>query len=727
MAISGDDGSIILTTKVDTGGLNKGLASMRNAANSTASTFKKLGGYVATALSVTAFINFSREAGQMASTTEASVQRLIDIYGKASQAVDDFIHTSARSLGLSESAAVSVASTYGNLLSVWADQETNAKLTNALLNQTSVVASKTGRTFEDVAERIRSGLLGNTEAIEDLGINVNIKTIEITDAFKRIANGRSWEQLNAYEQAQVRTLAILEQSTKKYGTEVASTTAFARQQYQAAYEDFKNTWGQVVNIILIPILRVLTRIFNTLTAGLKSVANLSKSTLEVKDNFADQENSIQGTVGAQKELTDEIKETVKEQNKLLAGFDEAYVLAQKASGIGGTGGFDEGIFGDFDITDTIVNEQEYTSALSAIGMVVGTALVGLGIIMLFSGHPLIGIAMIASGYVLTEGSIEGSQNLGDEEKKKLAIIGEVTGLALMGLGVLLLFTKAFWAFGLGMIAAGASAVYLSLSLGNFSEDIQTKLLEILLITASVLLVLGVLLLFTKTFWKYGLFMLASAASEIYIAATTDGLAVKKIIVDFVNENYGDIVKWAAALLVIGIILLFTGAGIGVGLTLIATAAGMIWGATEINTSDSSNLIADAVESMYNSAIGAAESGNEKLSAVLGKSLIGGVNTGSFGRSLVDYAKDYAKVNGYASGTVVPPNRPHYALFGDNTREPEIVSPVSTMKQAFSDVLAETGGGSPIALNVYLDGDVVYSTVVERNKLNTIMTGQNALA
>ena len=82
---------------------------------------------------------------------------------------------------------------------------------------------------------------------------------------------------------------------------------------------------------------------------------------------------------------------------------------------------------------------------------------------------------------------------------------------------------------------------------------------------------------------------------------------------------------------------------------------------------------------------------------------------------------------YASGTVVPPNTRHLAWFGDNTREPEVVSPVSTMKQAFADVLAEAGGGSPIALNVYLDGDVVYSTVVERNKLNTIMTGQNALA
>jgi hypothetical protein len=92
---------------------------------------------------------------------------------------------------MSKAAAASFSSVYGNLFSVWADQTTNAELTNRYLNMTAVVASKTGRTVEDVQERVRSGLLGNTEAIEDLGVFVNVKTIEMTDAFKRMASGKS--------------------------------------------------------------------------------------------------------------------------------------------------------------------------------------------------------------------------------------------------------------------------------------------------------------------------------------------------------------------------------------------------------------------------------------------------------------------------------------------------------------------------------------------------------
>ena len=34
---------------------------------------------------------------------------------------------------------------------------------------------------------MRSGLLGNTEAIEDLGVNVNVALLETTEAFETIS------------------------------------------------------------------------------------------------------------------------------------------------------------------------------------------------------------------------------------------------------------------------------------------------------------------------------------------------------------------------------------------------------------------------------------------------------------------------------------------------------------------------------------------------------------
>ena len=429
MAISGGDGSIILTTKVDTSGISKGSISIRSALQGVDTTVKKVQNsfsafreqkvtlatlnqaikdqqYVLNSLNLeyaeyvakgkasstqakelkanidaataemkemqaaaqtlgakgstsinkigtamktllsyfigiqTIFkvINFSGEAAQFATQTEASIQRLVDIYGEAAQSVGDFIDANARAIGMSRSAGASIASTYGNLLSVWADQATNAELTNSLLNQTAVVASKTGRTTTDVAERIRSGLLGNTEAIEDLGINVNIKTIEITDAFKRIADGRSWEQLNAYEQSQVRTLAILEQSTNKYGTTVPETSATVRNQYQAAYEDFKNTWGIVVNKILMPVMKTLTSIFEVATNVLQTVFRISGKSIDVDTtSFDKQQQSISSAVDSQNDLSKAVEKTNKATKKSLADFDEISILSKQTSNVATSG------------------------------------------------------------------------------------------------------------------------------------------------------------------------------------------------------------------------------------------------------------------------------------------------------------------------------------------------------------------------------------------------------
>lgn len=48
------------------------------------------------------------------------------------------------------------------------------------------------------------------------------------------------------------------------------------------------------------------------------------------------------------------------------------------------------------------------------------------------------------------------------------------------------------------------------------------------------------------------------------------------------------------------------------------------------------------------------------------------------------------IPGFASGTVVSPNSRFLAMLGDNTSEAEVVSPVSTMKQAFMEAMYETG-------------------------------------
>ncbi len=176
-----------------------------------------------------------------AAEQEAAMQQVENIYGEASETIKSFAENTALSYNMSTKEAYKYSQVFGNLIqSITDDQNENAEYTQELLKASSVIASSTGRTMEDVMDRIRSGLLGNTEAIEDLGVNVNVALLESTDAFKKFAGDKSWNQLDFQTQQQIRLFGILEQTTKKYGDEVNQNTSSNIQRLTARFNNMSS-------------------------------------------------------------------------------------------------------------------------------------------------------------------------------------------------------------------------------------------------------------------------------------------------------------------------------------------------------------------------------------------------------------------------------------------------------------------------------------------------------
>ena len=573
MAIANSDGSIVLSTKVDTSGINKGMSQMQGKAASLTKTFSKLGAAIASAFAIQKIIQFSNEAGQLATQAEASVQRLVDIYGSASDSVGNFIDANARALGMSKTAAASFSSVYGNLFSVWADQATNAELTNRYLNMTAVVASKTGRTVEDVQERVRSGLLGNTEAIEDLGIFVNVKTIEMTDAFQRMADGNSWEQLDAYTQQQIRSMAILEQATAKYGDEVAETSATIRNEFRASYQDFQNSWGNIVNTVLIPVLQVLTQIFDIATKGLNALSGRSGQILE---NVEHQEESTDNTAENIEEQTKNQKELNKEMKKTLAGFDDIQILSSNTAD-NTSGGLDsglQGLGGDLGGTalDGSVYVDEIDETLTAIMGIVALSLVAVGLILLFTGNVGWGIGFIIAGAATLTVTMASASEFGyDGIIQMLTTIMGIAGGALLALGIILLWIGGVVGtpIAIGMIIAGGALIVSSVAAkAAFSpDDVGGWLALITGIAAGALLALGVILCMVGTI-PLGVGMIIAGAVSLVPAVALNSDAV----VEAIRGPIGIITAIVSgALLVLGIILTCSGI-LPLGIGLIAAGA-----------------------------------------------------------------------------------------------------------------------------------------------------------
>lgn len=97
----------------------------------------------------------------------------------------------------------------------------------------------------------------------------------------------------------------------------------------------------------------------------------------------------------------------------------------------------------------------------------------------------------------------------------------------------------------------------------------------------------------------------------------------------------------------------------------------------------------------------------------------------------------AKIPGYATGQVIPANmQKHLAWLGDNNHETEVVSPLSTIRQAQKEALIEalseiglTGGGiggnnQPIIIKWIADGKELTDLVIQNGKVQQMSSGSN---
>lgn len=703
------------------------------------SALKVAVGYFIGIQTIMSAINFSKEASSLAIEQEASVQRLIDIYGVASEEVGNFIDLNARALGMSKASAVGFSAVYGNLFSVWADQATNAELTNQYLNMTAVIASKTGRTVGDVQERIRSGLLGNTEAIEDLGVFVNVKTIQMTEAFQRVADGRSWEQLTAYEQSQVRTLAILEQSTKKYGDQVADTNALVRSQYLASYQDLQATWGQFVNTVLIPVLRVATKVMDVLTAGMRAIAGLTGKTLE---NTSASASSIGGAVENQEELTDAVKGTNKELKKSLASFDELNTISQDTESGAGSGSAAVGAGGGFTLGGgggSAVKNEVDSMILSIMG-IVGIGLVAIGLILCATGNIGWGIGFVIAGagaLGITMATLK-SKEISQKTKDALSNVLIIAGIVAIIIGILCCVAQQ-WAVGIGLIVTGATSLIGSVALNwkGIKEQIKGAFGGVLTVVGLVAIIIGILCC-TAQMWGIGIGLIVTGALAVGTVVAVNWDSIKTMLQG----------KLGKALAIVGVVAIILGIlccvsgfwGLGIGFIVAGCLA--VGSVVAVNWDTILAKIKDLwarIKAWWNTSVAKyftaeywAQKGTNMVNGLIRRiveglnRLIDKLNTFGFnlpdvlGGKRVGFNISRLNVPQLAKGAVLPPNKPFLAMVGDQKSGTNIEAPLDTIVKAVKIAFGGSNGFSGrIEVPVYLGNRQIALAVREaENEMGT---------
>lgn len=239
------------------------------------------------------------------------------------------------------------------------------------------------------------------------------------------------------------------------------------------------------------------------------------------------------------------------------------------------------------------------SPLSRVGLLVSGATLALGAILAFSGCMPLGIALMAIGATSLVSVMALNWNgLSDEIQNVIAIITMVVSVAFLAIGAALAFSGANIPLGLALLAAGAVTMGTAImpNWNDLSDNVQQKISMITTVVGGALLAVGAILALSGVALPLGLGLMAAGALSLGAVATLNWDFVVNSIKKVVSVITGIL---SGALIVLGVLLCLSGAGVGLGLAVLAAGLSLSYAAWTLDD----NPITRFVRQMANSIIG----------------------------------------------------------------------------------------------------------------------------
>jgi hypothetical protein len=217
-----------------------GLRTLDKGMTTLAKNFAKV---AAVGLGATAVIGKSLvDAG---SNLEESMSKVNVVFGESSKAVVDFANKAAVNLGISKTAALEAAGTYGNLFQAFGIGQAPAQeMSTTLVQLASDLASFNNVNVDDALLALRSGLSGETEPLKKFGIALNdVRLKEEAMALGLIKSTSG--TLPAAIKAQAAYSLIMKDSALAQGDFARTSDGVANTQrtLQATFQDIKAELG----------------------------------------------------------------------------------------------------------------------------------------------------------------------------------------------------------------------------------------------------------------------------------------------------------------------------------------------------------------------------------------------------------------------------------------------------------------------------------------------------
>lgn len=392
------------------------------------------------------------------------------------------------------------------------------------------------------------------------------------------------------------------------------------------------------------------------------------------------------------------------------------------------------ISGNKDNPDAVKNVME--NAIANIDLISGTAALVIGAILAFSGANIpIGIGLMAFGAA----EIISSQSLNwdflsDDMKQVIQEMVTILTWGMLAVGAILAFTGNI-PLGIALMVGGAWILGTSI-IPNWDElpdNIKRAVTTITFIMGGALLATGAILAFTGNL-PIGIALIAIGAAALATAVALNWDAVTKFLKKALSVVTAIV---SGSLMVLGVLLMLSGAGVPLGLAVLAAGLAGSYAAWKLDDNPITRFVkkmANGIISIVNVVIDAV---NEMFHLDFKGLKIGGVQIiPAFNKRLVNIPKikQFAEGGFPNEGQLFVAREAGAEMVGNIGRRTavanndQIISAVSdgVYRAVMSAMSNKDGVSGDINLTIYMDGDVVYRNVVKKNKEVVRATGKSPL-
>lgn len=302
---------------------------MKNIGNSAAAQWRENGYASAEAYAE----SFSERAKQL---TAKMTGYSIDKDGNAT-------YTGMKNLGMDPDKVLQYQATFAQIsASIGVAEESALNFSKALTMLGADWASLRNLTFDQGWEKFASALAGQSRAVRSLGIDITNATLQ--EYAYKYGLEQAVSEMNQATKAQLRLLAILDQSKVAYG-DLANTIESPSNQIRMFQQNVSNL-GRVIGNLFLPILQKTLPWINGMAIALQRMFTWIGNMLGIKfdsinSSMGGMSDEMYDLVDGADDLADGISEAdkaAKKLNKTLQGWHEINNITTKDGGNGGAGG-----------------------------------------------------------------------------------------------------------------------------------------------------------------------------------------------------------------------------------------------------------------------------------------------------------------------------------------------------------------------------------------------------